>query len=240
MTYYDRRGRPVTDEEFDQLDSDPAYRQLAAHKVHSLTRPDQVAWVSTIWRGRDDVEVAGQVDRIFATEVFSETVMDIDGCEQWYETEQHALAGHREVVAWVGDQFECPTAEDVRAGDAPAEQTVDIIAAIDTALGCQQCGNDLGTSPSPDFCREWCQQDWHRAHVGAVAIPDPAGRLRFSDLIRHDPGLHRADYTSWAAWVTEVERDLNRRLLDSCTTPLSASCTTPLDGLYFVFETQEL
>lgn len=228
MTYYDRQCRPVTDEQFVGLDDDPHYRQVAAHRVYSLTRPDQVAWVSTIWRGRDDVEVAGLPDRIFATEVFSEAVMDIDGCEQWHETERRALDGHRDIVTWVCDQFECPMVEDVRSHDT-RERTEDIIAAIDTALGCQQCGNDLGTSPSPDFCRELCQQDWHRARVGMAAILNPDLHLWPPDLVQRDPGLHRADCTNWTEWVAQ---DLNRRLL--------TSYTIPSDGLYFAFVTREL
>jgi len=225
VTYYNRRGRPVTDEEFDVLDSDPHYRQLAAHKVSSLTQPEQVAWVSTIWRGRDDVEVAGLPDRIFETEVFSETVMDIDGWQQWHETEQRALDCHHAAVAWVCGVIENPTVEDVRPQDTVAQRTDEVIAAIDTALGCQQCGNDLEGSPSNDFCREVCQQDWHRARVGVSPILDGTGHLRFSDLVRHEPGLRRTDYASWEDWVVRVEQDLNRRLLASC---------------YFTFDTQEL
>jgi hypothetical protein len=38
---------------------------------------------------------------------------------------------------------------------------VDILAAIDAAVGCQQCGGKLGNSPSDDFCDDECQQEWH-------------------------------------------------------------------------------
>lgn len=37
---------------------------------------------------------------------------------------------------------------------------MDIISAIDSATGCHQCGNPLGSSPSSDFCSEFCQRTW--------------------------------------------------------------------------------
>jgi hypothetical protein len=37
---------------------------------------------------------------------------------------------------------------------------MDIISAIDTTTGCQQCGKPLGASPSADYCSEWCQRTW--------------------------------------------------------------------------------
>lgn len=37
----------------------------------------------------------------------------------------------------------------------------DIVAAIDTAIGCQRCGGTLATSPSDDFCTDECQTAWH-------------------------------------------------------------------------------
>lgn len=41
----------------------------------------------------------------------------------------------------------------------------DILAAIDAAVGCQQCGCPLGASPSDDFCTSSCQEDWAAQHV---------------------------------------------------------------------------
>ncbi|MDF2969533.1 MAG: hypothetical protein K0Q93_3311, partial [Nocardioidaceae bacterium] len=41
----------------------------------------------------------------------------------------------------------------------------DIIAAIDSVTGCQQCGKDLTGSVSDDFCSEVCHQAWHAVHV---------------------------------------------------------------------------
>lgn len=52
----------------------------------------------------------------------------------------------------------------------------DIIAAIDQAVGCQQCGNPLGSSPSSDFCSEYCQRMWQASRVGATA--EPSGTVR--------------------------------------------------------------
>lgn len=45
----------------------------------------------------------------------------------------------------------------------------DILAAIDAAVGCQQCGGPLGPSPSDDFCRQDCQDAWHAAHTDRLA-----------------------------------------------------------------------
>lgn len=53
----------------------------------------------------------------------------------------------------------------------------DIISAIDAATGCQQCGEPLGSSPSSDFCSEFCQGAWHfRVHhdgtLEMLVLPD--------------------------------------------------------------------
>lgn len=48
--------------------------------------------------------------------------------------------------------------------------TPDIISAIDAATGCQHCGNPLGSSPSSDFCSEFCQGAWHAKRVKEVAF----------------------------------------------------------------------
>lgn len=44
----------------------------------------------------------------------------------------------------------------------------DIISAIDAATGCQQCGNPLRSSPSADFCGEFCQATWQANRIGAA------------------------------------------------------------------------
>lgn len=42
--------------------------------------------------------------------------------------------------------------------------------AIDAATGCQQCEGPLGSSPSGDFCSEFCWQKWSALRVGADLI----------------------------------------------------------------------
>lgn len=42
---------------------------------------------------------------------------------------------------------------------------MDILAAIDAAVGCQQCGGTLDGSVSDDFCSQDCQQDWTAQHA---------------------------------------------------------------------------
>lgn len=39
----------------------------------------------------------------------------------------------------------------------------DTLSAIDAATGCQQCEGPLGSSPSADFCSQWCQDNWFAA-----------------------------------------------------------------------------
>jgi len=37
---------------------------------------------------------------------------------------------------------------------------------------CAQCGGQLGTSPSPDFCSDSCQSAWHsKSAIHAIARP---------------------------------------------------------------------
>ncbi len=42
---------------------------------------------------------------------------------------------------------------------------MDILAAIDAAVGCQQCGGKLDESVSDDFCGQDCQQAWAAQHT---------------------------------------------------------------------------
>ncbi|WP_037345914.1 hypothetical protein [Sciscionella sediminilitoris] len=59
----------------------------------------------------------------------------------------------------------------------------DILDQIDAAIGCQQCGRELGDSPSDDFCSESCQQRWHAGRAGATrpwfdeVDPDAVARM---------------------------------------------------------------
>ncbi|WP_233345954.1 hypothetical protein [Saccharomonospora iraqiensis] len=44
----------------------------------------------------------------------------------------------------------------------------DIIAAIDEALGCHECGGPLEGSVDHDFCSERCHRAWHGRRVGVT------------------------------------------------------------------------
>ncbi len=50
----------------------------------------------------------------------------------------------------------------------------DTLAAIDAAVGCQQCGRPLDGSVSDDFDSEECQAEWHAARASRLADRDPA------------------------------------------------------------------
>jgi len=47
----------------------------------------------------------------------------------------------------------------------------DTLAAIDAAVGCQQCGRPLGGSVSVDFDTEECQTAWHAARASRLPVP---------------------------------------------------------------------
>lgn len=47
---------------------------------------------------------------------------------------------------------------------------MDILDRIDAAVGCQQCGGELGDSPSDDFCSEVCQRTWRTEHHAEVLV----------------------------------------------------------------------
>ncbi|WP_157601709.1 hypothetical protein [Saccharomonospora halophila] len=47
----------------------------------------------------------------------------------------------------------------------------DIIAAIDEALGCHECGGPLDGSVDQDFCSERCHRAWHGRRVGITPEP---------------------------------------------------------------------
>lgn len=55
----------------------------------------------------------------------------------------------------------------------------EIIAAIDEALGCHECGGPLDGSVDHDFCSEPCHRAWHGRRVGIT--PEPS-----LDEIAHD------------------------------------------------------
>lgn len=63
----------------------------------------------------------------------------------------------------------------------------DIIAAIDEATGCQQCGKPLERSVSDDFCGEGCQQAWHAKRVGMTRLTELSQHAREGDRITAHP-----------------------------------------------------
>lgn len=66
---------------------------------------------------------------------------------------------------------------------------MDIISAIDTAVGCQQCGKPLEGSVSDDFCGEGCQQRWHANRVSNQVDKAPSGPRGF--FMRGKQGIPR-------------------------------------------------
>lgn len=57
---------------------------------------------------------------------------------------------------------------------------MDIISAIDQATGCHQCGNPLGSSPSSDFCSEFCQATWQEKRVDRTRTTGTVGPVAIS------------------------------------------------------------
>lgn len=53
----------------------------------------------------------------------------------------------------------------------------DILATIDAAIGCQQCGQPIGDSPSDDFCTPACQTAWSAARAEALNTYDEPDEL---------------------------------------------------------------
>ena len=47
------------------------------------------------------------------------------------------------------------------------------LAAIDAAVGCQQCGRPLAGSVSDDFDTEECQTEWHAARASRLVDCEP-------------------------------------------------------------------
>ncbi len=59
------------------------------------------------------------------------------------------------------------------------------IAAIDAAVGCQQCGRPLDGSVSDDFHDEECQTAWHAARASRPAPLEPGvGIMRDESIAR--------------------------------------------------------
>lgn len=82
----------------------------------------------------------------------------------------------------------------------------DILDVIDAAIGCQQCGRQLGGSPSDDFCSEGCQRAWHAAHTEPlVNRPEyEDGRPQRARLLVIEPPCPRCGERDWRGEVDEI------------------------------------
>jgi hypothetical protein len=83
---------------------------------------------------------------------------------------------------------------------------------LDAAIGCQECGKQLGLSPSSDFCGQECQAVWHAARVGTVPDYGPFGE--FSYAIGRDYGyrLELAPLVMSAAHAQAIAESLLARI----------------------------
>lgn len=94
----------------------------------------------------------------------------------------------------------------------------DFIAELDAAIGCQQCGQPLGNSPSNDFCAPECQSAWSAAHAEDLSVYDEPDDLpvHVDNLVElHSPETCVACVTSRTspAWLdqTAFVHDWERR-----------------------------
>jgi hypothetical protein len=96
--YYDRRGNPISFEQWADLSQDPHYKH-----VMSTTLRDGTS-VSTIWLGLD--HGWGYGDReIFETMVFPASGWGEHLCHR-YPTEEMARADHDQVVANINEAYD--------------------------------------------------------------------------------------------------------------------------------------
>lgn len=94
LSYYDRQGNQITDQEYYTLFSDPEYQSIGKTVVGNYM-------ISTVWLGLDH----GYTGRpmIFETMVFPDETWDEVECER-YATEDAAIRGHfKMVVKFMGE-----------------------------------------------------------------------------------------------------------------------------------------
>jgi len=98
--YYDRQGKPLTLFQWAALVEDVEYKRVA---YDELVGPEGLIRISTIWLGLDysfDYR-SEHIPIIFETMIFG---WDFNELECWrYPTEEAALAGHDQIVAYVKD-----------------------------------------------------------------------------------------------------------------------------------------
>ena len=89
--YYDRKGQPMSQEDWLSKFDDLAYKRVAQDTLLDGR------WVSTVWVGMNHQMGAGP-PLIFETMVFpSNDNMNDEYCER-YSTEEQAVVGHAEVL----------------------------------------------------------------------------------------------------------------------------------------------
>lgn len=96
LSFYDKQGNCISDEEFARLHADPTYRQVARDRVKDWL-------ISTVWLGLDH-RFTSSIPIIFETMVFPPESSYDEYCER-YATEAGALAGHQEALMWLLDKL---------------------------------------------------------------------------------------------------------------------------------------
>ncbi len=121
---------------------------------------------------------------------------------------------------------------------------VDILAVIDAALGCRQCGGPLGDSPSTLFCSDDCQRAWHAArsdHLVGYQEPDdqfladPTPRSSEFRLPRSTGNLRadwRAARRAEATATTNVQREAVRLRIRSLNGREHAASAEATDAMW--------
>jgi hypothetical protein len=91
VSFRNRKGEPISLEEFARLVSDESYRRLAADAVGEAS-------VITIWNGMNPYAPLGTGPQFSSITVRRQADVTEWGAEEWYETEELALAGHKRRV----------------------------------------------------------------------------------------------------------------------------------------------
>ena len=94
--YYDRQGKPMSQEYWVDMIEDEDYRRVASTKIGSF-------WISTVWLGLDHNWDPDGPPAIFETMIFDQSDRPFHDLEcRRYSTEEQALLGHDNMVAYVG------------------------------------------------------------------------------------------------------------------------------------------
>lgn len=95
--FYDRQGRPISTEEFNELlTKHPEYKVVARDEV---TLDGVILTVSTVWLGVDHNWARQGPPIVFETMVFGNHPLADEGAQWRYSTEEQAADGHQKVVA---------------------------------------------------------------------------------------------------------------------------------------------